>query len=255
MSHKLLKLPVSRYPVFNRAAVLNSRIPNGFRLEANSESADLYIYEQIGADWWGGGVTASGIADELKKLKDSVKTINVRLNSPGGDVFDGVAIYNQLVQHKAAVNVFVDGLAASAASVIAMAGDKIAVAENGMVMIHNPWSIVLGESADMRKMADTLDKIKETLVTTYAARTKQAVGDISDWMNDELWMTGQEAVDKGFADEVMTAKTVDNSLTMKFAAQYKKAPAALLKPKDAEPVNDFDQVTYLRNRLRLLKSR
>lgn len=219
----------------------------GLRLDANADSADLYIYETIGSDWWGNGVTAAGVADELKSLKDSVQTINCHVNSPGGDVFDGVAIYNQLAQHKATVNMFVDGLAASAASVIACAGDTIQIAENAMIMIHNPWAVVLGEAKDMRKMADTMDKIKETLVLTYQKRSGQMASDISRWMDEETWLTGQEAVDKGFATAVMPSKAA-NSMLGKFAAHYRNTPATLTAP----PKPDFDEVADLRRRLNLL---
>lgn len=236
--------------IFNVAGVPTAR--RGFWMVTQADEAELFIYDFIGTDFWGNGVTAAGVAKELKNLSDSVKTVNVRLNSPGGDVFDGVAIYNQLVQHSAKVNMFIDGLAASAASLIAMAGDSIKIAENGMLMIHNPWTGVVGEAKDMRKAADTMDKIKETLVTTYAARTKQNAADVSQWMDDETWLTGQEAVDQGFADEVMPAKSIDSAVTREVIAKlYRKAPAALAKPAD-KTLPAFDEIQNLRERMALL---
>lgn len=224
-----------------------------FMNKSNEEEAEILIYEMIGEDWWsGGGVTAKRFTDELKALGNVAK-ITVRINSPGGDVYDGTAIYNQLVQHKAAVNVFIDGLAASAASYIAMAGDSIKIAENGLMMIHNPWSIAIGESKDMRKTADVLDKIKDTIVLTYQKRTKQDSKEISKWMDAETWMTGKEAVDKGFADEIMEAKSVEASFGL--VAQFKNAPESLkvasIKPAHAE----FDDIEYLRQRLNLRKAK
>ena len=139
------------------------------RNAAKSE-ADILIYEEIGADWFGDGLTAKAFAEDLKAL-GNVDRINLFINSPGGSVFDGLAIYNQLIAHKAEVHVRIDGLAASIASVIAMAGDTIEMPENAILMIHDPFAVVMGNSEELRKMADTLEKIKAGLITAYSKKS------------------------------------------------------------------------------------
>ena len=192
-----------------------------YSMKASGDTAEILIYEVIGEDFWtGGGVTAKGFSDELKALGD-VKTINLRINSPGGSVFDGVAIYNNLAQHPAKVNVYIDALAASIASIIAMAGDTITMAENAMMMIHNPWALVVGDSNDMRKEADLLDKIRDTLVTTYATRTGKKAEEITAMMDAETWFTAEEAKEAGFADAIVAGKKAANLYDL---SVFKNAP-------------------------------
>ena len=164
--------------------------------------AEILIYDEIDPFW---GTGAKEFAAGLKELGE-VTTIHVRINSPGGDVFDGVAIYNLLAQHAAKVIVHVDGLAASIASVIAMAGDEIHLAENALMMIHDPWGSIGGSATEMRAMADLLDTVAATIVTTYAARTGRDAEDIRALMAAETWMDAAEALDQGFADLVTEAK-------------------------------------------------
>lgn len=205
-----------------------------FSAVVEGDVAEILIYDVIGEDFWsGGGVTAKGFAETLKAL-GKVQTINLKINSPGGDVFDGVAIYNNLVQHPAKVNVFIDGLAASIASVIAMAGDNITIAENGMMMIHNPWTFAMGDANDLRQSADVLDKIKATMLTTYSKRAGVTEAEASAIMDAETWYTGQEAVDAGFADDVQAVKSKASALFD--LSVFKNAP----KPK-AEPVLAVDE--------------
>lgn len=176
-----------------------AKIRKPFTIEAKKDEADLFLYEDIGDSW--DGTTAKLFADELKAVAD-VRTLNIYINSPGGSVFDGVAIFNQLRRHKARKNVVIDGLAASIASVVAMVGDTITIASNGFMMIHNPWALAMGEAADFRKMADQLDKVRGSILDTYAERTGTAPNVISDMMDDETWMTAEEAVEMGFADSI-----------------------------------------------------
>lgn len=220
----------------------------GLFMNKKDNEAEILIYEQIGADWYGEGVTAKRFADDLRAMGD-VSAINVRINSPGGDVFDGLAIYTQLTQHKAPVNVFIDGLAASAASFIAMAGDTIKIAENGMFMIHKAWSMAVGNSDDMMKVADTLSKVDDTIALTLQKRSGQTEDDIRKWMKDETWMSGQEAVDRGFADGLMEAKKVE--ARFKMLASFKNAPDSLTA-KEETASQAFDEVAYMRQRLNLL---
>ena len=133
---------------------------NWYEFKALENGAtEIYVYDEIG--FW--GITAKDFARDLKEL-DPKGEINLRINSPGGSVTDGIAIYNLLKNHKAKVNTFVDGLAASMASVIAMAGDTITMPENALMMIHNPWGGAMGDADELRKTADVLDKMKTALV-------------------------------------------------------------------------------------------
>lgn len=169
-----------------------------FEIKAAADnSADIYIYDEIG--YW--GITAVDFAAQLKEL-GAVSTINLHINSPGGNVFDGIAIFNLLKNHKASVTAYVDGLAASMGSVIPMAADRIVMPENALMMIHNPWGGAVGEAEEMRKMADVLDKIKSSLMSVYINRTGKTEEEISAIMDAETWYTGAEAVAAGFADEL-----------------------------------------------------
>ena len=175
---------------------------NWFQIQAKAnDTAEIQIYDRVGKTWDGKGVGAKDFIDSLKAL-GNVGTINVHINSPGGNVFDGVAVHNALKNHKATVNAHIDGIAASIASVIAMAANKIIMPSNAMMMIHDPSGGVVGTSADMRKMADTMDKIAESLVTSYADKTRQSRDKVKAMMADETWMSAHDALALGFADEV-----------------------------------------------------
>lgn len=175
----------------------------GFRIQMKGEdAAEIYIYSDIGESWWGDGVTAKAVADQLKAMK-GVKNIDVRINSYGGDVFDGLAIYRQLTDHAAKVTVHVDGIAASAASVIAMAGDTIRIASGGQLMIHDAWTIAIGNAEELRSTADRVDMTSQELAKLYAARTGRTETEVRDWMRAETWLTAEQAVERGFADEVV----------------------------------------------------
>lgn len=174
---------------------------NWYEIKALGEnSVEIYVYDEIG--FW--GITAKEFARDLKEL-DPKDGIDLRINSPGGSVTDGIAIYNLLKRHKATVNVFVDGVAASMASVIAMAGDTITIPENALMMIHNPWGGAMGDADEMRKTADLLDKMKKALLSAYADKTGLDDDEISSMMDAETWMTGAEAVEKGFATQTSDA--------------------------------------------------
>lgn len=171
------------------------------KIHNGGEDAELYIYDVVGQDFFGDGITSKSVRDELKKAAKA-KTLAVRINSPGGDVFEGTTIANLIGEHKANKTVYIDGLAASIASVIAMSGDTIKIADNAMLMIHDPWSMAMGTAEDMRKTADVLEQIKENIITTYAAKTGQDRGELAAMMANETWMTAEEAKSLGFADEV-----------------------------------------------------
>lgn len=163
----------------------------------NNGGAEIVIYDEIGFF----GVTAKDFLNDLKALGD-VSEITIHINSPGGSVFEGFAIHNALKRHKAHITVYIDGLAASIASVVAMAGDEVIMPENAMMMIHDPSGLVLGTAEDMEKLANALRKMTAGIVSAYRAKTGLADAEIEGMMADETWFTAAEAVEKGFADEV-----------------------------------------------------
>jgi ATP-dependent Clp protease protease subunit len=187
---------------------------------ATDESADVYIYDVVGDSWV--GTDAGSFVKQLNALKS--KKINLRINSPGGSVFDGMAIYNALARHSAEVTTFIDGIAASIASVIALAGKKIVIAENAMMMIHDPSAYGFGRAEDLRKTADVLDQIKETIINTYVTRTSLPRDEIAKMMTDETWFTAKEAIAKKFADESVEGVKAAASFDLSEFG-YAKAPA------------------------------
>lgn len=174
-----------------------------------ADTAEVAIYDEIGM--W--GVTASDFMAELAGA--SVKNLTLRINSPGGDVFDGLAILNSIRSHPANVHVIVDGLAASAASFIAMAGDKVEMAPNSMMMIHEASGLCMGNAGDMRDLADLLDKTSANIASIYASRSGRSPEEHRKAMQAESWYSDQEAVDAGLADAVIgsEAKTTNLSVT------------------------------------------
>ncbi len=211
---------------------------------AAEETAEILIYDEI-SSW---GVDARQFVKDLSGV--TAKSIRLRMNSPGGNVFDGIAIYNALKNHPATVNVEVDGLAASIASIIAMAGDTIYMATNAFLMIHNAWALAVGDSEEMRKMADVLDKIDTTMVRTYAERTGSTQRDIRQMMSEETWMTAEEAKDAGFCDSVgdpveAAAKLAEVFDFSKF--QYKRVPENLRAGRPGKPRHDRDLEDALRD--------
>lgn len=160
---------------------------------------EILIYSDIGDDYFGESVSAISVKAQLDRMPAG--DLSIRINSPGGSVFDGFAIYNLIKQYKGDVTVYVDGLAASAASVVAMAGDKIVMADNALMMIHDPWAMSMGTAEEMRQTAGLLDKIKDSIVGTYASKTGMDAEKIAQMMADETWMNATEAQSMGFATE------------------------------------------------------
>lgn len=192
-------------------------------------AADILLYDEIG--FW--GTTAQDFANQVRDLE--VETINLRINSPGGEVYDGIAILNALRDHPAAVNVTVDGIAASAASFIAMAGDSITMNRNSEMMIHDAIGLVYGGPSDMADFAGRLESISNNIASIYAGR---AGGTVADWrtaMHNETWYSAQEAVDAGLADQVKAAPEPDPAATNRFDlsifnyAGRAKAPAPAVR--------------------------
>lgn len=193
---------------------------------------EILIYGDIeDFQWVEEDVTAIKFANDLKNL-GNVSEIDLRINSGGGSVFAAQAIYSQLKTHTAKISVYIDGLAASAASLIAMAGDVIKIPVNAMIMIHNPLIVARGEKKDLEKTIEMLDKVKDTILATYEVKTGLSREELSKMMDEETWMTGSEAVEKGFADELLNSisvaaslkgnKLVMNSITHDISSYQKK---------------------------------
>lgn len=166
-----------------------------------SDQPTISIFDRIGADWEGNGVTVARIAAALRQIGD--KPVIAEINSPGGNYFDGVAIYNLFRRHTQAVHVQILGIAASAASVIAMAGDTVSIAHNAEIMIHQAQGVFFGNADDMEDAIATLRKLDNAMAETYAARTGKPVDELIAMMKAETYIGGQAAVDAGFADDVM----------------------------------------------------
>lgn len=188
---------------------------------AEAGAVEVHIYDYIG---WG-GVTAADFAKALQAI--TATSITVRLNSPGGDVFDGLAIFNSLKDHGAQIHVKVDGIAASISSIIAMAGHTITMGESAFLMVHNPWAVSIGNAADMREMAALLDKIGGSLAGIYAHRAKIAVEQAQAWMDAETWFTAEEATAAGLADAVQGGAATTAAQARFDLSGYAKVPAAL----------------------------
>lgn len=177
-----------------------------FENKVSSEgSSTLYLDGDISSvTWWGDEVTPEEFRNELRQMKGD---LTVHINSQGGDVFAGVTIYNALRDYgRGKVIVKVDGIAASIASVVAMAGDEIIMSPGSMMMVHNPWTMGVGSADELRKTADALDEIKDAILPIYVDRSGQSQETVKELMDNETWMTAEKAVELGFADTVQKAK-------------------------------------------------
>lgn len=173
---------------------------NWYSITNKSETeSEICIYDEIGLF----GITAKDFLDELKSV--GKRHVVLRINSPGGEVFDGIAIYNRLSEHAPGVEVRIDGIAASMASMIAMVGSPLKMASNALIMMHNPSGLCMGNSGDMRELADMLDKVRGSLTGAYEKKTGKTAQEVSDMMDAETWLDANEAKDQGFCDEITGA--------------------------------------------------
>lgn len=205
-----------------------------------NNKVELSIHDEIGL--W--GVSAK---DFIEVLDRGLTDISVSIHSPGGSALDGIAMYNALRNHPAKVSVHVEGIAASAASIVAMAGDEITMPEDAFLMIHNPWTMASGESEDLRAVADTLDKMRDSLVNIYQKRTGISGADIESMLNEETWMNGTEALEKGFVTNLKEPAKIA-ALSQDFAKHFKALPRALSskfsKIENISTIKEFE--SYLR---------
>lgn len=190
--------------------------------------AEILIYGVIGETFFGDGVTAKAVADQLAGVSDS--ELRVRINSPGGSVWDGVAIYNLLESHPARVTVDIDGAALSAASLIAMAGDTIRMAENAMLMIHKPMTMTFGNEDDHEQTIALLRKIEGNIIQTYRHRLQQDPEAIAALLKAETWYDASEAQAAGLVDEV----TGKGAGAAEAKNRFRRLANELKKPEDAQ---------------------
>jgi len=176
------------------------------KAEASSKSADVYIFDEIGTF----GLTAQSFIEEIKSYKDTPMSLHI--NCVGGDVFEGMAIYNVLKKRTARTTVYIEGIAASMGSVIALAGDEVVMAENSLFMIHNAWGGAMGEATEIRKTAALLDKISGEIADIYTKKTNLPYNRVKEMMDEETWLSADEAYNLGFIDSISDA--------IKVAAKY-----------------------------------
>jgi len=176
------------------------------KAEASSKSADVYIFDEIGTF----GLTAQSFIEEIKSYKDTPMSLHI--NCVGGDVFEGMAIYNVLKKRTARTTVYIEGIAASMGSVIALAGDEVIMAENSLFMIHNAWGGAMGEATEIRKTAALLDKISGEIADIYIKKTNLPYNRVKEMMDEETWLSADEAFNLGFIDSISDA--------IKVAAKY-----------------------------------
>ncbi|WP_313287514.1 head maturation protease, ClpP-related [Leclercia sp.] len=195
---------------------------NGGIRAAREGDNSISIFDVIGADYWGEGVTASRIAGALRSLGGADVTVNI--NSPGGDMFEGLAIYNLLREYDGKVTVKVLGLAASAASIIAMAGDDVQIGRGAFLMIHNCWVYAMGNRHDLAQIATDMEPFDKAMSDIYQARSGLDADTVDAMMDGETYIGGSEAVEKGFADSLLSADEI---------ADDDDSPAAALRKIDA----------------------
>ena len=201
-----------------------------YAIRARGTGAEVAIYDEIGAY----GVSAKGFLAELGALPEGTP-VDLRLNSPGGSVFDAVAIHNALQRHEGTVTVWIDGIAASAASYVAMAGDEIVMPENAFLMIHDPAGLVMGTAEDMRAMAEALDKVKGSLVSGYAAKSGRTPEEVSALRAAETWFDASDAVAQGFADRLIEPVRIAANFDI---GRFRNAPPVLVEQVEADQDSD-----------------
>ncbi|MEK9198796.1 head maturation protease, ClpP-related [Ureibacillus sp. FSL E2-3493] len=203
------------------------------KASADGKSADVFIYGEITKWAWEelGEVSSTTFKNELDSLGD-VETIHLYINSPGGSVFEGLAIYNMLQRHEARVIVHVDALAASIASVIAMVGDEIRMPKNSMLMIHNAWSYASGNAEQLRKAADDLDRINQSTIQTYLQKASDKLTEekLKELLDAETWLSADEAFEYGLCDIVEESNNAAALVDESLIKQYKNVPQQLLQP-------------------------
>lgn len=206
--------------------LLRDNATNGgisLRVENAADSSTIYLYDVIDSYF---GIGAESFNKELSAMKG--KPVNLRINSPGGDVFDARAMATAIAQH-GNVTAHIDGLAASAATYVALAANSVNMSEGSFFMIHNAWTLGIGSKSDFLELAALLDKMDGTIINDYVKKTGKTVDEVTSWMNAETWFTAQEALDAGFIDSVTDGKKVENKWNL---SAYVNAPKVEEKSDD-----------------------
>ena len=221
-----------------------------WEFKALGNAGELFLYGEISdTSWWGDEITPAQFQKELAALGD-ISTLDVYINSPGGDIFAGFSLYNILNRHPATKTVHIDGLAASAASVVAMAGDETLISPTGMIMIHNPMTYASGNKSDMEQAIRLLDEVKESIINAYARKTKLSRDKISGLMDEETWFNAEKALQLGFADGILFDESDDKNPTSMMYSVSKSRNAFLNKISADSSGTPIEQ---LEKRLSLLK--
>jgi ATP-dependent Clp protease protease subunit len=218
----------------------------GIRSEASGDEATIYLYDMID-DYW--GISAQAFVKELNAL--TAKTIHMRVNSPGGDVFAARAMVTAIRAHSSKIIAHVDGIAASAATWVALAAAEVEISQGAMFMIHNSMSIAWGNKADFLATAALLEKIDQSIIADYERKTKKGAEQLAAWMDAETWFTAEEAKTNGFADRVVDGATAENRWNL---SAFENVPKQLLAPapKDTTDEDIARAREHLENRMKLL---
>lgn len=216
-----------------------------------ASSGTLWLYGDIGASWWGEGISASDFRKELEQL-GAVSAITLRINSNGGDVHEGLAMFNLLREHPASVTVKVDGIAGSIASIIAMSGDWIEIADNARLMIHNAETVTWGDYRVHAKATRTLEDHSSSLAAIYAGRSGKTKAQCQALMDEVTWLDGKEAVDQGFADQLSNVEAVE-AYASPLLRMYKNLPTALRALANKSTATRADMVRRVRLREQALR--
>jgi len=204
--------------------------------EEGSDTTHVYLYDAIGG-WW--GVEAASFVKELNNI--TTDNIVLHINSPGGDVFDGRAIATAIKQHSANITAQIDGLCASAATYVSAACNSVTMADGGFYMIHEGWTLAIGNKRDFGKAIGLLEKIDNSILNDYEKKTGIDRGQLSQWMEEETWFSAEEAKDHGFIDDIIdddTGSENANNRTRWNLSAYANAPAALAKPEPEGPTKE-----------------
>jgi len=207
-----------------------------YSMDTSEGQTEVLIYDVIGWPF----IDANMFARDFNRIES--KEITVGINSPGGDVFDGTAIFNTIESHPARIITRIDGVAASMASIVALAGDEIQIAKNAYYMMHNPWSFAMGDYIEFQKEADLLKRIAGTLAQTYSDRTSIKIETVQAMMDDETWIIGEELVDQGFADKVVGDKKASAVFDL---GMYSNAPKDITGQSTKKPIEterEFEQL-------------
>jgi ATP-dependent Clp protease protease subunit len=225
--------------------------PAALRCEVADDGAHVYVYDVIDSYW---GASAAALVSALASAGD--KTVHMHINSPGGDVFEARAMAAAIVGHAGKVVAHIDGVAASAATYLALAASEVRMTDGGLFMVHNSWTMAMGNRTELRSTADLLEKIDGTIAADYARKTGAAADQVAAWMDAETWFTAQEALDAGFIDAIDANTKGEKASAQWNLTAYANAPE--FKEPEKEPEPDLAekvaaQLQTNRNRMRLFQ--